>query len=90
MIIFYIIASYILSWLFTWIGVKLQQKCLKQGYISKDDIFTNELKDGYFWWIVIPIINVFAGLVWMFRGIWTYFTTYGTDIVDILFGKNEK
>ena len=81
MIGIYIVAAYIIGWFFTFCGVKLEGSCDYQ------ESLIDSLREGHYWWILIPFVNVLAGIYFFCWGLTLFIKD--KDLVDFIFGAKK-
>lgn len=87
--IFYILSYYLIVWLLTFIGVKLDNIKYNR-YILYSESIAADLKNGHIWWLVFPPVNIIAAIVYFIRGLSSALSEIKGDvIVDFLFGKKN-
>jgi hypothetical protein len=77
LVLFYIIAHYILVWLLVFFAVKLdnvkERSCYETGEAySGWNYIMYDLKNGNWWWLIFPVVNVIAAIIYLIRGIVSY------------------
>ena len=97
MIVFYIIAHYLVVWLIVFLAVKLDNTVVRNStYSGRTGVGRNyimhDIKSGYWWLFIFPIINLVAAIVYLFRGLSAYFSTKKDKfdkILTFIFGGKD-
>jgi hypothetical protein len=96
------------SWFLVWISVKLDNtkdvECWSSepGHARDTNEFNYilfDIKKGNYWWLLVPFINLIAAVIYLIRGIHSFFhynfkkvstKKYIDKIIDFLFGPKTN
>lgn len=89
MFIFYILGYYLIVWLLTFVGVKLDD--YKDRKYDAHESIRDDLTNGHIWWLFFPPVNIIAAIVYFIRGLSTYLSCFNVydSLTKFLFGKNN-
>ena len=99
MIVFYIIAHYLVVWLIMFSAVKLDNTCIRRSFRSGEsendgwNYIIYDIKSGHWWWLIIPFVNLCAAIVYLIRGLTSYFSTKEDkfdNILTFMFGGKDE
>lgn len=89
--VFRVVIYYIIVWVLTWVGIKLDN--LKNDKRSYDnETILVRLTNGHIWWLIFPPVNIIAAIVFFIQGIVNFVTAININefMTKFLFGKSKK
>ena len=93
MVWIYLILNYLITWIVTFVAVKLDNsRNYRDNFSWEQKNIIYQLKNGSFWWLVFPIVGIVASIVFLIIGVVSYTNTQKfidkkNKLIEFVFGK---